>query len=105
MKKSIKQQFRTIVPAIFGVSLAMSSSLALAGFVDYEHSAQSIKEGSSTASASVSHNKAPASWHGFLDYDHSAEGVGGNAASAAEYRSTPEGMFVDWDHSADSIRS
>ena len=88
---------KVITATSFAIALGLGSTSAMA-FVDYDHSAEGVKQSASMATS------APKSG-GFVDYTHSAEGLRSGAPATTGKGIAASGGFVDWDHSADSIGS
>ena len=92
------------------LSMTLATSQAMAGFVDYDHSAASVTEsaavygGESMKSASMDTGHSMKS-NGFIDYDHSAESVSSGTPRSSSGSAPGNCGFLDCDHTLSNIKS
>lgn len=92
------------------LSMTLATSQAMAGFIDYDHSAASVTEssavygGNSMKSASMDTHSSMKS-NGFIDYDHSAESVSSGSTPTSSGSAPGNCGFLDCDHTVSNIKS
>lgn len=105
-KDNMNNTNKAFLTAACAMGLVISSGMASAGFIDYDHRAESV--GNSVPASTQLSNGQPGSWSGFIDYDHSPESARNSVSSESDavmHQSDSMQGFVDYDHSAESIRS
>jgi len=102
MKKTSTKQPLTAFVASCALALGLGSTTASAVFVDYGHSAEGVANSASVPGYRTTESK-PAGV--FVDHEHSAAGVDPDAAASSKQRSVKQGVFIDGDHTPESVRS
>jgi len=102
MKKLSSNQPLTVFAATCALALGLGSTTASAVFVDYGHSAEGVANSASVPVYRTTVSK-PAGV--FVDHEHSAAGVDPDAPASSKQRSVKQSVFIDGDHSPESVRS